>query len=237
MHRAPRRAWCALAAAAGVVLVLPAATFASGTPAAPPGGEVTRPQATSAAKTLATAGAQRFTEIEIELAWLADPITFPHYLKAHAGTKQLQVEGYVPSNLVRDEALRVARAHCPVAVADEVKVVSGLTFPPTSAAPAHLQRAAEATLQRLFARQPSGFTVTCAADGRVTVTGVVGSIEDKLAVSRQLRYLPGCAAVANQLRVETPLPGGVPAPAVPAPAARTAPRTGAGRRPRRRSWT
>src|SRR4051812_21160725 len=53
--------------------------------------------------------ARRVVEINIEVAWLADPVTFPYYLEAHATATQLEVRGYVPNKAVRDQAIRIAQ--------------------------------------------------------------------------------------------------------------------------------
>src|SRR5207302_262388 len=49
---------------------------------------------------------RRKAEIDVELAWLADPVTFPYYLEAQADATTLTVRGYVPDPAVRDHALK-----------------------------------------------------------------------------------------------------------------------------------
>src|ERR1022692_1422896 len=48
---------------------------------------------------------RRVTEVNVEVAWLADPVTFPYYLEAHVDGGQLEVRGYVPSKAIREHAL------------------------------------------------------------------------------------------------------------------------------------
>jgi hypothetical protein len=217
MRRAPRRVWWALAAAAAAVLVVPTVRPISGMQFTQQSGEVAGKKLTAQATPVVPTQDQRLVEIQIELAWLAEPITFPHYLKACLRADRLHVEGYVPNALARDEALRLARAHCPVAVIDEIKIISGLVFRPMTASPLQMQRAAEAALRRVYTRQASTFTVACTPEGRVTVAGTVGSFDEKLGVSRLLRYLPGCAAIVNQLRVAEPATGVTALPKVGPP--------------------
>ena len=54
----------------------------------------------------------RATKIQVELAWLGDPITFPYYLEAHIKGPNLEVHGYVPSKDVRAQAVKIGRASC-----------------------------------------------------------------------------------------------------------------------------
>src|SRR5438128_1778999 len=39
----------------------------------------------------------RFTEIQVELAWMADPVTFAYFLEARIKGTNLELRGYVPS--------------------------------------------------------------------------------------------------------------------------------------------
>src|SRR5262245_10834839 len=51
----------------------------------------------------------RRTEIQVELAWLSDPLTFACMLQARADGPNLEVRGFVPSQAVREHALKLAR--------------------------------------------------------------------------------------------------------------------------------
>src|SRR5438552_388836 len=63
----------------------------------------------------------RLREILVELAWLADPSTFPCLLEAHMASTSLQVKGRVPNRAVHERALQIARLHCPMTVADGLR--------------------------------------------------------------------------------------------------------------------
>src|ERR1700730_10744903 len=54
---------------------------------------------------------RRVTEVNVEVAWLADPVTFPYYLEAHATDSHLEVRGYVPNKSVREHAVRIAQLY------------------------------------------------------------------------------------------------------------------------------
>src|SRR5262245_52455460 len=49
----------------------------------------------------------RLMEVLVELAWLADPVTFPYYLEARVDGQALEVRGYVPSKAIRDKAINL----------------------------------------------------------------------------------------------------------------------------------
>ena len=140
---------------------------------------------------------RRRAEIDIELAWLADPITFPYFLEARLEGSTLSVRGYVPDKTVRAQALKLARLHTAYTVADMLKEHPSLLVRPTKETPSHLQTVAVATLKEALPKQYQRLQVQCAADGTVTLLGSVQSVEDKLAAS-----LAAAAAVRLHERAE-----------------------------------
>src|SRR5947209_7383224 len=56
----------------------------------------------------------RFTEIQVELAWMADPVTFPYFLEARVKGTNLELRGYVPSKAARTQAVNLAKLNCPL---------------------------------------------------------------------------------------------------------------------------
>src|SRR5205809_71065 len=75
---------------------------------------------------------RRVTTINVEVAWLADPVTFPYYLEAHiTSAQQLEVRGYVPNKMVRDQALRIAQVYSSMPVIDSMKEHASLLVLPT----------------------------------------------------------------------------------------------------------
>jgi hypothetical protein len=161
----------------------------------------------------------REQETAVQLAWLADPVTFGHNLGAQVGLQGLRVSGYVPSDLVREQVLELARRHTTLAVEDALKVHPGLYVRFADPQPVgELQRQARALLARAFPEHARAIAATAQDDGTVMVTGVCSSQGVRLAVSKCLRQLGPCACVENQLSVQ-----GVPAAApvalrAPAPA-------------------
>jgi hypothetical protein len=144
----------------------------------------------------------RLAEILVELELMADPATFPYLLEAHAeaSNSMLHLCGSVPGKAAREHALLVARQRWPSIVDD----LSSQAAPAASAAsipPGRLQEAVLASLQTSFPQPGHFFEVQCDSHGRTRVQGFVHSFEDKLALSRQLRSVPGCACVINLAHV------------------------------------
>ena len=62
----------------------------------------------------------RLEAIQVELAWLADPLTFPYPLTARPAGGTLEVRGEVPGPGVKQLALTMARAHSTLPVTDQL---------------------------------------------------------------------------------------------------------------------
>src|ERR1700730_11690450 len=95
----------------GLALSLPALAKEPSKPLLP---ELTANKTSPSEKIISGQGANRFIEMLIELAWLADPVTFPYYLEARVEGSALQVRGFVPGTSVRDQALKVAPLPSPL---------------------------------------------------------------------------------------------------------------------------
>ena len=140
---------------------------------------------------------RRAVEVNVEVAWLADAVTFPYYLEAHADNNQLEVRGYVPNKAVRDHAVRIAQVYSSLPVADAMKEHPSLLIRPTPIAPQQLQASVQASLRTALPKQYQQLKVECGADGKVFVLGPVTTLEEKIAVSHSLRRLHGCTSVQN----------------------------------------
>src|SRR5947209_11272177 len=92
----------------------------------------------------------RTLEIQVELAWLADPATFPYFLEAHIKGANLEVRGYVPSKAVRDQALNLAKIQCPMPVVDSLKEHTSLAVRPVQRTPEQLKTAVQTALREAF---------------------------------------------------------------------------------------
>lgn len=157
------------------------------------------------AQTPQDAEVRRLLEIQVELAWLADPLTFPYFLDARLQGQTLEIHGHVPSPEVRERACQLARLYCPLTVQDVMKEHASLAVRPVRRQPQQLQQMAASSL-RLALPAPDKILVSCALEGQVTLQGTVKSWEEKLAASQALRRLHGCLCVANHLDIPT-VPG------------------------------
>lgn len=148
---------------------------------------------------------RRVTEVNVEVAWLADPVTFPYYLEAHAAGSQLEVRGYVPNKAVREHALRLAQVYSSLTVVDSMKEHPSLLVRPGQMSPQHLQSSVTSSLRVALPKQSQHLKAECGSDGKVYVVGVVNSYEEKMAVSHALRRLHGCTSVQNFTTLPTEL--------------------------------
>jgi hypothetical protein len=200
MHRAFRRAFWSLTLGCGVSLVPIAVVQAQMS-----GPVVVHHQGETSPN--------RDQEIQVELAWLGDPMTFPCQMVAHIGAEGLELRGYVPNNTVKDQAIRLARRVCPLPVVDHLRVHANVGETPRLIRGEVLQFSVADCLKSHFPDQVAGMKTTCNDKGQVTVTGHISSLEDKLAVSHELRRISGCTCIHNQLKtagdvseIGTPMP-------------------------------
>jgi hypothetical protein len=141
---------------------------------------------------------RRVIEVNVEIAWLADPVTFPYYLEAHVNThQQLEVRGYVPNKVVREHALRTAQVYSSLTVLDSMKEHPSLLVRPSQMSPQQLQSSVLSSLRAALPKQYQLLKTDCSSDGKVYVFGPVNSYEEKIAVSHSLRRLHGCTSVQN----------------------------------------
>jgi hypothetical protein len=171
--------------------------------------------------------ASRAAEIQVELAWLADPLICTYYPIAHVAGTMLEVGGYVPDESTRLRVLQLARQYCPLSLVDRLRVNPKVAVRPlVQVTPEKLRQAALAALEKDFAECQGHSQVACGPAGQLTVAGPIRSLEQKLRVSQRLRRLPGCAGVINQMHVDPkagslaqapPAPPPAPAPAVATP--------------------
>jgi hypothetical protein len=143
----------------------------------------------------------RLTEILVELAWLADPVTFPYFLEAHVEGQALELRGYVPAPAVREHAIKLARLHSQLPAIDRMREDPNVAVRAPSVPAKVVENAALTALAHAFPNPDHNFQVRCGTEGRVVVTGTVPSFHKKLAVSHALRRLHGCNSIANFVHV------------------------------------
>jgi osmotically-inducible protein OsmY len=147
----------------------------------------------------------RDLEIKTQLAWLANPRTFPYALKAQVKGSSMEVSGVLPTASLHVEALRIARDECGMPVKDNVTINTHAAVPPTSKPAQVLSRDINNTLAEAMPKLFDGMTISVWMRGQVVLKGTVATLEDKLAASRCLQGVAGCSCVVNQLQVPRPV--------------------------------
>jgi hypothetical protein len=145
----------------------------------------------------------KLAEMKVELAWLADPVTFPYHLAARADGAMLEVRGYVPNEAVREQALKVAREHSGLNVVDVLQIYDYLALRSVGRPVEELQQAAREMLAESLKDLARGLDVKARSNGQLVVEGMVPSFEGKLLVSQCLRRVGGCTGVQNELHLLT----------------------------------
>lgn len=206
MRRTLRRAAWALVTGASLVGGLPAVAQPFWLP-----GPDGRPAAALPAPPAPLPQAEhRYQEVAVELAWLADPATFPYALAARVQGNTLELRGYVPTAQVRERALTLARQHSSLPLLDKLQDHAGMP-PRLAAAPSRqLEQEALTALRTSFPALADGLAVHCPTPGRMVVTGAVVSPEQQLALGRTLRRVAGCTSVVCQMQATQPTPAVAP---------------------------
>jgi len=149
--------------------------------------------------------------IKVKIAWLADRDTFACILGAHSTSAGVEVCGRIPNEKVHKRALALAQANSSSRIVDRLEVSTQMIKrQPRETSSDLLQRNAVALLHKAFGERARKYRVSASANGVVMVAGTVGSFEEKLQVSQELRLLNPCACVLNQLIVTTIERNGLP---------------------------
>jgi hypothetical protein len=143
----------------------------------------------------------RLEEMKVEMAWLADPATFPYPMLARTVESRLELRGSIPNEACRQAAIRIARAHTHLPVVDTLQIDRGLPPSERGVGEAAVRQGAVEVLSDAFGASARGFDIRAEADGKIAVSGSVGSVEEKLAVSRRLRKVRGCTYASNYLQI------------------------------------
>lgn len=143
----------------------------------------------------------RYDEMQIEVAWTADPATFPYQLVALTEGSVMKVYGQVPNGTVAAQALKLARENTTLNVMDVMQIRPSLGPRVGAVAAESLQKAAVQALTEAFPGQARNLSVRTDAQGRITVMGALPSYEDQRSVGRRLKPLRGCTSVVNQVQV------------------------------------
>jgi hypothetical protein len=177
----------------------------------------------------APSGADRLSEIRVELAWLGNAATFSLSLQAEAKAGTLEAHGYVPSAAIRDLALQLAQRATRLPVVDRLQIHTGLALSSASE-PADTLR--QGAVKLLAGSHVTDLAIGAGETGQVVVEGVISSEEERLAISKKMKGLRGCTCVVNRLRsggdstaMHTIYAGSPTAPSVPSAPSAASPGT------------
>jgi hypothetical protein len=143
----------------------------------------------------------RLTEIKIELAWLADPVTFPCQLDAHFDRCLVEISGTVPNVTTHARAVALASENCERSIVDGLSVKNSGAPTVVHESVEHLNAAAQAILREQLPKLAHNLKVEASQDGRICVSGTLPSYEEKLLVSLKLRSISGCTCIDNRTQV------------------------------------
>lgn len=150
----------------------------------------------------------RLEEMKVELAWLADPVTFPYHLAAQAEGAGLKLRGFVLNEAVKARALKVAQSATALPITEELRLHRTLAGRTVGVPADTVQQEALELLAQAVGERALGLDVKAKPSGQVVLTGSIPSYEEKLAISRLLRRVRGCTSVVNQLTVVTVMKDG-----------------------------
>ncbi|HLN33254.1 MAG TPA: hypothetical protein VK395_36335 [Gemmataceae bacterium] len=158
-------------------------------------------QTEQTASTAQVGGDMHLAESKVELAWLADPLTFPYALEARTMGTALEIRGEVLTESDRQQALRIAQEESGMRVIDKLRINARLSLPHVSKPTNQIHREAVAILGEDLPLRVKDLSVSIWTNGQILVKGAVSTYEDKLAISQRLRRVKGCSCIINQIRV------------------------------------
>ena len=151
--------------------------------------------------------AARAAEIKIALAWMANPLTCPLSLDARVIGNHVEVRGFVPSQAVRQVALKTAKEMSGLTIIDGLRSYNFSAPRPGKKSAEALQHDAVTALRQVVPSLTRRVQITVSDDGHISVEGMVVTLEDKLSIGRCLQRVPGCNAVTNDLEVRQSFEG------------------------------
>jgi hypothetical protein len=140
-------------------------------------------------------------EIQVELAWLADPATFPCRLVANVDADHVTIKGFVPNEAVKMRAMEIAGQHTALPLIDEMRIYQNIPLPAAGVAVDSVLGDAAQVLARQLGEKANPLELTASTAGQIVVTGTLPTYADQLAVSHCLWGVHGCTSVRNLIRV------------------------------------
>jgi len=137
----------------------------------------------------------------VQLAWLADPVTYPFSLEAIVQGNALEIRGAVPNDSVHEKALSLARAESGMRVIDSIRVGPVASPGRQKVRPDLLAKQAVTQARQALGDRGSAIEVEVWTEGQILLRGQVATLQDKLAASKCLKRVQGCSCVVNELGV------------------------------------
>jgi osmotically-inducible protein OsmY len=143
-------------------------------------------------------------DVNVELAFLANPSLFPCSIEVRILGTGLELRGNVSDEGIRALAVHVAQEVSGLRVVDALTMQARPRPAVAAQTPEALQRQAMHVLGQTLTKKASGVQVDVWNKGQVLLKGSVTTYQEKLAASRCLQKVTGCSCVINQLSVVNP---------------------------------
>jgi hypothetical protein len=180
-------------------------------------------------------GTGRQQELAVELAWMADPLTFRCPLTARAVAGRIDVCGWVPDSQTSTRAIELARQSTSWPVVGRLTIRKSAPAKSVAVAEEQLLSEVRQALFKMLGEYARAIDIRIDPGGTVLLWGGIESLERKHRVSVRLRRVAGCSCVVNRLLTpeERAAPGktlmprvdGGGSPAAPLPPVRPVPPT------------
>ncbi|HEY1858820.1 MAG TPA: BON domain-containing protein [Gemmataceae bacterium] len=139
--------------------------------------------------------------IKIELAWLADPATFPCRLGTYQDGENLKVRGFVPNQAVKMRAMEIAGHQTAMSLIDELRINSNMPMPVAGIPVDKILGDAAQALVKQLGDKANPLELTASVSGQIVVSGTLPTPADQLTVSHCLWAVHGCTSVRNLVTV------------------------------------
>lgn len=146
--------------------------------------------------------AERLHEMAVEIAWCADPMTFPCPLQVWAENGKLHLSGVVPHPAVRDRALAIARHASSLPIDDRIEFEPHLLPRLDRVSPMVLHHAVHEALQNALRDESRRLSIALDSEGQIVLQGTVTSRRAQLEATRALRAVPGVICVRNHAQLD-----------------------------------
>jgi hypothetical protein len=144
-----------------------------------------------------------------ELAWLGNEATFHEQLTPLVVGDCLEIHGSVSSEANRNLAMKLAREASRMTTVDRMQISSAPLPQVRNRSLTMVYRDAVQAIYHECPKLSRSLTVTTQDRGEILVRGEVPTMEDRLAISRALKRVPGCSCVKNQVRARSVTVGSI----------------------------